>query len=200
MAIIFSRVSIRLSYLFAHTSITPNQLTMLSTFAAILAAALIQWSTYYIRIAGILIWFLAYVLDFCDGEIARYRNMQTEFGHWLDVVSDRLKDVALFTAVTLLAVRESQSTIAVLTGLLALGGTMVYTYSLSASDQGKEFDDISPDRFGNANYVLMAILIVLDRPIIFLCLVALVTFAGLSLKFHSARRKLARCDPNTRCI
>jgi len=172
---------------------------MLSTFAAILAAALIQWSTYYIRIAGILIWFLAYVLDFCDGEIARYRNMQTEFGHWLDVVSDRLKDVALFTAVTLLAVRESQSTIAVLTGLLALGGTMVYAYSVSASDQGKEFDDISPDRFGNANYVLMAILVVLNRPIIFLCLAAVVTFAGLSLKLYSARRKLARRDPNTRC-
>jgi phosphatidylglycerophosphate synthase len=76
--------------------------------------------------------YLGYVLSFCYGEIACYRNMRTEFGHCLDVATDRLKDVSLFTAVTLLAVRESRSTTVVFAGLLALGGTMVYAYSVSA--------------------------------------------------------------------
>ena len=192
MAIVFSRVSIRLSYLFAHTSITPNQLTVLSTFVAILGAAMIQWPTYYVRIAGIMIWFLAYVLDFCDGEIARYRNMQTEFGHWLDVVSDRLKDVALFTAVTLLAVRESQSTITVLAGLLALGGTMVYTYSVSARTSERSTIQFSPDRFGNINYAIMTVLVLLNQPELFLYIVVLVTSLGLLFSIHSTWRLVGK--------
>ena len=189
MAIVFSRVSVRLSYLFAHTSITPNQLTLLSTFVAILGAAMIQWSTYYVRITGILIWFLAYVLDFCDGEIARYRDMKTEFGHWFDVVSDRMKDVALFTAVTLLAVRESQSTITVLAGLLALGGTMVYAYSVSARPSDRLTTQFSPDRFGNVNYAIMAVLVLLNEAELFLYVVVLVTSLGLLFSIYSTWSK-----------
>jgi phosphatidylglycerophosphate synthase len=192
MEIVFSRVSIRLSYLFAHTSITPNQLTVLATFIAILGAAMIQCATYYVRIMGIAVWYLGYVLDFCDGEIARYRNMQTEFGHWLDVVTDRLKDVSLFTAVTLLAVRESRSTTAVLAGLLALGGTMVYTYSVSARQSDKRTRQLSPDKFGNINYAVMAVLMLLNKPELFLYIVVLVTFLGLIFSIYSTWRLVAK--------
>lgn len=153
---------------------------------------MIQWSTYYIRIAGILIWFLAYVLDFCDGEIARYRNMQTEFGHWLDVVSDRLKDVALFTTVTLLAVRESQSTITVLAGLLALGGTMVHAYSVGASSIGRQTKQFSQDKFGNINYAIMAVLVLLNQAELFLWIVVLVTSLGLLFRIYSTWRLVAK--------
>ena len=166
---------------------------MLSTFVAILGAAMIQASTYHVRIAGIAIWFLGYVLDFCDGEIARYRNMQTEFGHWLDVVTDRLKDASLFTAVTLLAVRETRSTTTILAGLLALSGTMVYAYSVSArhSDKRHSGKQLSPDKFGNINYAVMAVLVLLNQPELFLCIVVLVTFLGLAFSTYSTWRLVA---------
>jgi len=194
MAMIFSKLSIRLSYAMAHTPVTPNQLTTLSTLVALTGAAMILGFNQDLRILGIAIWFIAYVLDFCDGEIARYKNMQTEFGHWFDEVTDRIKDVALFSAVTLLAVRQSSSVLAILCGLLALGGTIVYAYATACRSRNLsgETTRLSPGKFGHVNYVVMAILVGLDFPQLFLAFAATVAYCGLALDIYSARRASQR--------
>lgn len=191
MAMVFSKVSIRLSYLFVHTSITPNQLTTLSTALALLACLLIPQSSYWNRILGIVIWFLGYIIDFCDGDVARYKNMKSEFGHWYDAVTDRLKDVCLFTAMTVLAFNKSHSALVMVAGLLALGGTITHSYAVSygfrASNQ--ENGSISLEKFGNIDYALMAFFIIVDFPVIFLVLVAVETLGALSLQIIAARRR-----------
>jgi len=199
LEILFERLSIRLSYLLSYTSVTPNQLTTLSMLLGLTSAGLILHSDYRCRILGIIIWFLAWTLDFCDGEIARFRCMETEFGRWLDQVTDRLRDVALYTAVTMLAVREASSIEVSLWGLLALGGTIVYQYASTfhyqtsiprnpqASDRQRA-TRFSPRKFGGVNYILMAVLLGLDLPQIFLICAAILAFSGLAVDIYSSRR------------
>jgi phosphatidylglycerophosphate synthase len=189
MEVVFSKLSIRLSYLLSYTSVTPNQLTVVSVLLALISAGLILQPDYDFRILGIVVWFLAWLLDDCDGQIARYKCMETEFGHWFDEVTDRVKDVGLFTGVTLLAVRQTGSIEASLWGLLALGGTIVYQYAAtyhfkSVSSKATRF---SPAKFGSANYVLMAVLLALDLPQLFLTLVTIVTFSGLGVDIYLSR-------------
>ena len=190
MAMAFSHASLRLSYLLARTSVTPNQVTLLSTVIGLAGAAMIFNLNYWLRILGVAIWFVAYVLDFCDGEIARYKGLRSEFGHWFDEVTDRIKDVGLFTTVTLLAVRQTGSTIAILLGLLALGGTIVHsfarTYSFKTSrSDNKNGKGLSLDKFGSVNYLVMAASLILDLPELFLAFVAAVTYLSLIVKIYS---------------
>ena len=188
---VFSKVSIRLSYLFARTSITPNQLTTLSTALALFACLLIPQPSYWNRILGIAIWFLGYIIDFCDGDVARYRNMKSEFGHWYDAVTDRLKDTGLFTAMTVLAFNSSHSALVMVAGLLALGGTITHSYAISYGFRAnnRENGHLSFEKFGNAEYALMAFFIIIDAPVIFLVLVALETLGAVSLQIIAARRR-----------
>lgn len=193
MAMAFSNVSLRLSYLLIHTSVTPNQVTLLSTIIGLIGAAMMFSLNYSFRILGIVIWFVAYVLDFCDGEIARFKGMKSEFGHWFDEVTDRMKDVGLYTAITLLAVRQSGSTITILLGLLALGGTIVYSYAITYHFQTPEHDKKetkrpSPDKFGHVNYLVMAALIGLNLPELFLAFVTAVAYSSLAIKIHSTHQ------------
>lgn len=193
MAMFFSNLSLRISYLLIRTSVTPNQVTLLSTIIGLIGAATILSANYWFRILGIIIWFVGYILDFCDGEIARYRSMQSEFGHWFDEVTDRVKDVGLYTAITLLTARESGSMIAILLGLLALGGTIVYSYAITyrfqtARHDRKDAKQPSPDKFGHVNYLAMALLIGLDLPELFLAFVTAVTYSSLAIKIYTTRR------------
>lgn len=190
MAMVFSNLSLRLSYVLIRTSVTPNQVTLLSTVIGLAGAAMIFSTDYWFRLLGIVVWFVAYVLDFCDGEIARYRRLQSEFGHWFDMVTDRVKDVGLFTAITLLAVRRSNSTTTILLGLLALGGTIVYSFARTYSyqktrDKTETEEGLSPEKFGNVNYVVMAVLVGLDLPELFLAFVTAVTYVPLAIKIYS---------------
>ncbi len=52
------------------------------------------------------------VLDNCDGEIARAKNMKSPFGAWLDIGADALTDILLFTGLAIgMLRRETQGPI-----------------------------------------------------------------------------------------
>jgi len=161
---VFSKLSIRLSYLLAHTSVTPNQVTLVSAIVAFLAAAIIQSPIYWMRLVGVVAWFIGYVLDFCDGDIARYRNMKSKFGHWFEAVSDRAKDVALLAAVTVLAVSQFRASWVIWAGCLAIGGTLLHSYTITYGFKAstEPFQSSPLAKFGNIHYVLMAAFIVLN--------------------------------------
>ena len=156
MAMVFSKASIRLSYLLVHTSITPNQVTLISTAVGFLGAAIIASPIYGARILGVAIWFVAFILDFCDGEIARYERMKSDYGHWFDSVTDRAKDLALLTAITASTFWQTQAPWVLLAGLLALGGTLLHSYAISYGYKAKEKS--SPGgpltKFGQVHYLL----------------------------------------------
>jgi hypothetical protein len=88
---------------FAKTSITPNQVTLLNLFvllvAAVLLVALPTWKGALVAI-GVLE--TSYCLDCVDGMLARYKKIASKEGHLFDFFTDEIKAVVLVAA---LAVR-----------------------------------------------------------------------------------------------
>ena len=88
-----------LVYLLRPTSITPNQVTFLSLFTALLGdAALLLWPGHAGLILAALLIELAFILDCVDGQLARIRGTASVVGGFLDFYMDEVKAVALVAA------------------------------------------------------------------------------------------------------
>lgn len=93
-------LSIRLSWLLAHTPITPNTITIVSFAIALIGAWLFTRQAYLpVLLAGILIQ-VASIIDGCDGEIARLKELGSRFGALLDTLLDRYADLAIAAGIT----------------------------------------------------------------------------------------------------
>jgi len=88
-------ISIRLSKFLAKTNITPNLISFLSFAICLISGLLFSFGTYsHIIIGGILTQFSS-IIDGCDGEIARLKFQQTDYGAWFDAVLDRYADALI---------------------------------------------------------------------------------------------------------
>jgi phosphatidylglycerophosphate synthase len=73
---IVRRVSIRLTWLLLHTRLSANHVTVLGTLCGMAGAGLLAWSDFWPLLAGVALLQLSFVLDFSDGEIARYQALE----------------------------------------------------------------------------------------------------------------------------
>ena len=85
-------LSLKISELFLKTSITPNQVTLLSFIIGLFASLCFYFGDYLYLIAGGVLVQISSVVDGCDGEIARLKFRRTKYGGWLDAVLDRYAD------------------------------------------------------------------------------------------------------------
>jgi len=93
IAKLFNRpVSLRISALLLKTSITPNQVTLLSFIIGIFASLFFYFGDYFYLIVGGILVQISSIVDGCDGEIARLKLRQTNYGGWFDAVLDRYAD------------------------------------------------------------------------------------------------------------
>lgn len=83
-------------WLFAKLRIKPNFVTFLS-FAIGLGAAYCAGIGRY-ALAAILIQ-AAFIFDCADGQLARYLNLKSKFGAWLDTITDRIKEFLVLFAI-----------------------------------------------------------------------------------------------------
>jgi phosphatidylglycerophosphate synthase len=67
------KLSIRFTWLLLHTRASANQVTVLAILVGLGGAALLAWSDFWPLLLGVLLLQLSFVLDFSDGEIARYQ-------------------------------------------------------------------------------------------------------------------------------
>jgi len=79
------------------TKITPNQITLISFFLRILAAFAFIKGTRNHLVLGAFCYYLAYLLDCTDGLVARLTGTSSEFGRYLDHVSDLIGDLLILT-------------------------------------------------------------------------------------------------------
>ncbi|HXJ84105.1 MAG TPA: CDP-alcohol phosphatidyltransferase family protein [Candidatus Methylomirabilis sp.] len=93
------RVSWRISYRMAHTSITPNQVTLASTALGLLSAVLLAAPGYWPRVLGASLFLMSTTLDGVDGELARLKLAESREGARLDTLTDNLVHVALFAGI-----------------------------------------------------------------------------------------------------
>lgn len=114
--------------LIVKTGLTPNQLTVLIFLFSILAFPAYLSGLYWL---GALIAQLGSMLDGCDGELARLKNMSTPQGAFYDSVLDRYVDIATTAALTArLALDYPQLALAAWSaGLAAIAGALMTSYS-----------------------------------------------------------------------
>lgn len=128
------RFSIRISRLIARFNITPNQITVFSFMLSFVASLLIAQGSYIWLIAGGLLAQLSSIIDGCDGEIARLKNMQTEFGAWFDAVLDRYADAFLLSALCYHIYQNNPQPMVLFLGLMALIGSFMVSYTAHKYD------------------------------------------------------------------
>lgn len=87
-------------YLLYATPITPNQVTFLSMFVALIGDAALLFCPGRIGLAAAaLLLYLSFVFDCADGQLARVKNMSSSVGSYLDFLMDEIKCVALIACV-----------------------------------------------------------------------------------------------------
>lgn len=112
--------------LLAHTPVTPNQVTILSTLIALGAGSLLVgganiWAAIAIHVSS--------VVDGVDGDLARLTGRSSRFGAVLDAVLDRYADAAIFGGMAWWALQHERYGAALLLGLVALTGAFAVSYS-----------------------------------------------------------------------
>jgi hypothetical protein len=78
--------------------ISPNQVTALSLSIGLIGAICFGLGTSSAGIMGGLLLIACYTLDNCDGEIARIKNLSSDWGAQFDDIADWLVDGAFFTS------------------------------------------------------------------------------------------------------
>lgn len=126
-------------------SVTPNQITVAALLLSFVGAACIALPGIAGPVLGALLLQLTAVLDCVDGEIARAKVLETEWGEWLDVTSDTLIHVATFLGIAVHAWPElGRATAWTLGALFAVGGLasfVVVTRAEKSEDRWKGRDD-----------------------------------------------------------
>ncbi|GIH29147.1 hypothetical protein Aph01nite_74570 [Acrocarpospora phusangensis] len=92
----------------ARRGLTPNQVTLISIFTGLLAAAAFATGTRTGYVAGGVLIYFAFVFDCVDGQVARYARQFGVLGAWLDATFDRFKEYACFVGLAIGATVSGQ--------------------------------------------------------------------------------------------
>jgi len=166
-------LSSRLSRRLVYTRLTPNQISLLSFALSLLGAALMLIPHYVGLLLGGLLAQGASILDGCDGEVARLKQQQSDYGGWLDAVLDRYSDALLLTALTLHC-WQTGTPAAIPIGFLAVTGALVLSYTADKYDGLMREKGGSRFRLGrDLRLLVIALGAVLNLPLTALVLIAL---------------------------
>jgi len=138
---LFKGLEKKVGRIFSYLPLSPNQWTLLSVFFALI-------SLYFLinqnLILTIVFFIFACFLDFVDGAVARYKNISTKVGAYLDTVCDRYVEGILLFGMLFLPLPEIlfPSYIWI---FLILFGSMMTTYAKATA---KEKDLVSQELKG----------------------------------------------------
>ena len=108
--------------LIAKTPVTPNGLTWIGLFIAIIAAVLV--ATGHLFAAG---WVVAFagLFDMLDGSLARLKNQSTKYGAVLDSTLDRVSEAVVLVGLTVFYLQNPSLYGMIATGLTLIGSQLV---------------------------------------------------------------------------
>ncbi len=170
-------VSRWLSRYLVRTAVTPNQVSLASWILSCSAAGLMALGGYPALAAGGVLAQLASIIDGCDGEIARLKHSQSEFGGWFDAVLDRYADAALLFGLMWHEFAATGTTLSVVLGFAAIVGSFLNSYTADKYDglMAQRLRGVSYVRLGRDVRVFVIFLgAILNQPLFTLGVVALV--------------------------
>ncbi len=152
------RLSRPVTNLLIKTPIRPNHISVFVLTLSLYASWLVSSGIYSTIALGGILYFAGQVLDACDGEIARLKNMQTALGHWLDnVIGDRIIPVSFIVASIVATQRQGTlpetalgwaiETAVALAIAFIIGQVMAYQYRKGAPA------DLRKDYHSYVNYI-----------------------------------------------
>ena len=117
-------ISIPISRRIIPLPITPNMVSLFTLGVSFAAGAFLALGGYWNMLTGTILSWFSSVLDGCDGEVARLKLQESDFGCWLETICDNLYYLFIFSGLTIGLVRSSGNRSYLLWGgLLLLGAT-----------------------------------------------------------------------------
>ena len=93
---VLRKVSKLLTFVAVKIGATPNQVTMASFAIGLYAAYSFAQGDFWSILIGAVLLQVSIIVDCVDGELARYTRKFSELGAWLDAITDRVKEYAVF--------------------------------------------------------------------------------------------------------
>ncbi len=156
-------VSKRVTPVLLRLPVSANQITVASLATGLAASWCFAQGTHRLAVAGAIIFFVTYVLDHCDGEVARSRGETSTFGWWLDSLVDWIVHSAFFIALGISAMRNYGGEVWLWMGVIAaLGCTINFLLAIyfgfrERRNTGKEpTEEPAPTPEGPSEWVLFA--------------------------------------------
>lgn len=132
------------------TRLTPNQITFASLLTGCAAAWCFLQASYWLGVAGGLLLVSCYVLDNCDGEIARLTHRMTPFGAHFDTFVDWVIHGALFAALGIGVATVADDAVWAWLGWIACAGATINYAIGQLQDARENDDDEAPDALGSS--------------------------------------------------
>ena len=127
-------VSLRISKLLVKTKIKPNLISFTSFLICIFSAFFFSVGNYFPLIIGGLLAQFSSIVDGCDGEVARLKFQESDYGAWFDAVLDRYADAFLLFGLTYHVYSLSGNHLSLLIGFMAILGTFMNSYTADKYD------------------------------------------------------------------
>lgn len=119
------RISVPISHVLARFQITPNMVSVFTLAVGIAAGAFYACGGYWNTLMGAVLSVGASILDGCDGEIARLKLLESDFGCWLETICDYLYYLLIFAGLTIGLARSSGKDIYLDWGAVLLAGAVM---------------------------------------------------------------------------
>lgn len=118
------KVSFPILKMLIKTKITPNQISIVSLVLLFITAILISTGNWFYMILSIFVFRLGGITDVLDGDLARSKNLTSDYGAWLDssaaIISDFVYVIAAFFGLYIQSVKGQ--------------ATLLWSYSLTTND------------------------------------------------------------------
>ena len=119
--------SLRISSLLVKTPLTPNQLTLFGLLIGFLAGICFAKGDYIIGLGGGFLLAFTGIWDCCDGDVARLKFMESDFGETLDTICDNIINIFIFVGIMIGTMKNFGWNYALIPfGFLAIGGTWIF--------------------------------------------------------------------------
>jgi phosphatidylglycerophosphate synthase len=106
----------------ARTRMTANMVTLLNALLGLAGAFLLSVGGHLFQIAGTLVFVFSTIVDLVDGEVARLKMQETNFGHYLDIICDNIVHLAVFIGTAVGLYRETANGVFIYLLWFFLGG------------------------------------------------------------------------------
>ena len=107
------------------TPLKPNHITTLSLLAGFISAYFMSLGSRVAMLGGALFLQISFILDNCDGDIARMKSLQSVSGMWYDLTADLGVDFLQWIGLALGAVRQGVTPLIFIVCFTACAGSLI---------------------------------------------------------------------------